>query len=249
MQVFNLTTYPHLVGLFSELGVESERSDMSFALSTDDVEWGSLGLKAVFAQKKNLVSPSFLNMIREILKFGKRAPEVLDPSKSAKYESMTLGEYLTMIGYSKFFIDNYVVPMCAAIWSCSDRDTMAFPVTTLIRFWVNHHLLNIIERPLWRVVKGRSKAYVNAVCAALPDVRTSTPVIAVERVPGGVKVTHAPGDRGANLRRRCSRTSSSPATPTRPSPSSATPRPPRRRPRWVPSSTSPTRCTFTATGR
>ena len=91
--MFNLTTYPHLVGLFNELGVESERSDMSFALSTDDVEWGSLGLGAVFAQKKNLVSPSFLNMIREILKFGKRAPEVLDPSKSAKYEAMTLGEY------------------------------------------------------------------------------------------------------------------------------------------------------------
>ena len=194
--MFNLTTYPHLVGLFSELGVESERSDMSFALSTDDVEWGSLGLKAVFAQKKNLVSPSFLNMIREILKFGKRAPEVLDPSKSAKYESMTLGEYLTTNGYSKFFVDNYVVPMCAAIWSCSDRDTLAFPVTTLIRFWVNHHLLNVIERPLWRVVKGRSKAYVDAVCAALPDVRTSTPVIAVERVPGGVKVTHkGPGGK------------------------------------------------------
>ena len=98
--MFNLTTYPHLVGLFSELGVESERSDMSFALSTDDVEWGSLGLKAVFAQKKNLVSPSFLNMIREILKFGKRAG-VLDPSKSAKYESMTLGEVPATNGYSR----------------------------------------------------------------------------------------------------------------------------------------------------
>ena len=98
--MFNLTTYPHLVGLFNELGVESERSDMSFALSTDDVEWGSLGLGAVFAQKKNLVSPSFLNMIREILKFGKRAPEVLDPSKSAKYEAITLGEYLAENGYS-----------------------------------------------------------------------------------------------------------------------------------------------------
>ena len=191
--MFNLTTYPHLVGLFNELGVESERSDMSFALSTDDVEWGSLGLGAVFAQKKNLVSPSFLNMIREILKFGKRAPEVLDPSKSAKYEAMTLGEYLAENGYSTFFIDNYVVPMCAAIWSCSDKDTMQFPVVTLIRFWVNHHLLNVIERPLWRVVKGRSKAYVDAVCAALPDVRTSTPVVSVKRVPGGVEVTHRGG--------------------------------------------------------
>ena len=71
---------------------------------------------------------------------------------------MTLGEYLARERYSVFFRENYVVPMCAAIWSCSDRDTMAFPVITLIRFWVNHHLLNVVERPLWRVVKGRSKS-------------------------------------------------------------------------------------------
>ena len=156
--MFNLTTYPHLVGLFNELGVASERSDMSFALSTDDVEWGSLGLGAVFAQPGNAVRPAFLNMIREVFRFGKRAPEVLKPENASTFEGMTLGEYLARERYSVFFRENYVVPMCAAIWSCSDRDTMAFPVITLIRFWVNHHLLNVVERPLWRVVKGRSKA-------------------------------------------------------------------------------------------
>ena len=188
-QVFNLTTYPHLVGLFKELGIESEKSDMSFSLSTDDVEWGSLGLSGIFAQKSNLVRPAFLNMIREVIRFGKEAPEVLEENNFAKYYGVTLGQYLESNGYSKFFADNYVVPMCAAIWSCSNKDTMAFPIMTLIRFWVNHHLLNLIERPLWRVVKGRSKAYVDAVCAALPDVRTSTPIESVRRTPNGVVVT------------------------------------------------------------
>mmetsp|Transcript_1925 Transcript_1925/g.7990 ORF Transcript_1925/g.7990 Transcript_1925/m.7990 type:complete len:1321 (-) Transcript_1925:972-4934(-) len=190
-QVFNLTTYPHLVGLFSELGVRSEKSDMSFALSTNDVEWGSLGLSAVFAQKRNLLRPAFWNMIREILRFGKEAPRVLSPTNAEKYAKTTLGEYLSRNKYSSFFVENYVVPMCAAIWSCSDEDTMAFPIVTLIRFWVNHHLLNIVERPLWRVVKGRSKAYVDAVVAALPRgaVELNADVTAVRR--------HATGAKGA----------------------------------------------------
>jgi predicted NAD/FAD-binding protein/cyclopropane fatty-acyl-phospholipid synthase-like methyltransferase len=186
-----LTTYPHLVGLFSELGVRSEKSDMSFALSTNDVEWGSLGLSAVFAQKRNLLRPAFWNMIREILRFGKEAPRVLSPENAEKYAKTTLGEYLSRNKYSSFFVENYVVPMCAAIWSCSDEDTMAFPIVTLIRFWVNHHLLNIVERPLWRVVKGRSKAYVDAVVAALPRgaVELNADVTAVRR--------HATGAKGA----------------------------------------------------
>ena len=187
--MFNLTTYPHLVGLFSELGVRSEKSDMSFALSTDQVEWGSLGLGAVFAQKRNLVRPAFLNMIREILRFGKEAPRVLLPENAQTYSETTLGEYLERNGYSTFFVENYVTPMCAAIWSCSDKDTAAFPIVTLIRFWVNHHLLNIVERPLWRVVKGRSKAYVDAVVAALPRgaVELNADVNAVRRHAAGAK--------------------------------------------------------------
>ena len=184
-----MTTYPHLVGLFSELGVLSEKSDMSFALSTDQVEWGSLGLRAVFAQRRNLVRPAFLNMIREILRFGKEAPKVLDPENAEKYAKTTLGEYLDANGYSRFFVENYVTPMCAAIWSCSDKDTAAFPIVTLIRFWVNHHLLNIVERPLWRVVKGRSKAYVDAVVGALPAgaVRLNADVTSVRRHAAGAK--------------------------------------------------------------
>ena len=157
---------------------------MSFSLSTDSVEWGSLGLSGIFAQKSNAFSPSFLNMIREILRFGKRAPEVLEAKNAERFEGVTLGEYLSKNRYTSFFRENYVVPMCAAIWSCTDRDAMAFPIKTLIRFWVNHHLLNVLERPLWRVVRGRSKAYVDAVVAALPEdaVQCNRRVIRLDRL-------------------------------------------------------------------
>ena len=192
-QVFNMTTYPHLVGLFGTLGVESEPSDMSFSLSTGSVEWGSIGLRGVFAQRSNARSGKFLNMIREILRFGREAPEVLTPGREKEFEDVSLGQYLTAKKYSRFFQESYVVPMCAAIWSCSDDDAMAFPVRTLVRFWANHHLLNVVERPNWRVVRGRSKAYVDAVEKELRDVRRGTRVCSVRRTPDGskVKVTYA----------------------------------------------------------
>ncbi|EEH51903.1 uncharacterized protein MICPUCDRAFT_10494, partial [Micromonas pusilla CCMP1545] len=197
--VFNLTTYPHLVGLFNELGIDSDASDMSFSLSTDTVEWGSRGLGAFYTLKKNALSADFLLMIREIVRFGKEAPEVLRESPNSRHAEfgwMTLGQYLARRGYSRFFTENYVVPMCAAIWSCSDRDTLDFPVVTLVRFWVNHHLLNLVERPLWRVVRGRSEAYVDAIVRAITRedfdgnrrgvVELDARVVAVKRKPGEI---------------------------------------------------------------
>jgi predicted NAD/FAD-binding protein len=140
-------------------------------------------------------------MIREIVRFGKEAPEVLRESPNSRHAEfgwMTLGQYLARRGYSRFFTENYVVPMCAAIWSCSDRDTLDFPVVTLVRFWVNHHLLNLVERPLWRVVRGRSEAYVDAIVRAITRedfdggrrgvVELDARVVAVKRKSYGVAV-------------------------------------------------------------
>ena len=181
--MFNLTTYPHLVGLFEELRVKHEQSDMSFSLQSERTEWGSLGLSGIFAQKRNLINPKFWNMIREILKFKKVKHDVLSGSKKEYWEKKTLGEYLRENGYSDYFRDHYVLPMCAAIWSCNDKDALGFPLKPLITFWANHHLLEIFERPVWRVVKGRSKAYVEAVLKALPDgcVKTGRYVHTVHR--------------------------------------------------------------------
>ena len=183
-QVCNLTTYPHLMGFFRALGVDTECSDMSFALSTPGVEWGSRGLSAIFAQPGSSRSPRFLRMIYEVTAFGRQAPEVLrDPSWAEK--RTTLGEYLKIRRYSAFFVKHYIAPMCAAIWSCSEADALDFPVVSMVRFWVNHHLLDIVERPVWRVLKGRSKAYVAAAVAQIEamggEVRTGARVEGIER--------------------------------------------------------------------
>jgi cyclopropane-fatty-acyl-phospholipid synthase len=176
-QVFNLTTYPHMTAFLDALGVDSEPSDMSFALSVDDgrLEWASHSLDTVFAQRSNIASPTFLVMLKDVLRFGKEAPRVLEHG-ATNYSGMTLGAYLTKHKYSKSFIDNYILPMCAAVWSVPSSTVLNFPITMLVRFWVNHHLLDITQRPVWRVVKGRSRTYAERVVSELPDVRVSTPV-------------------------------------------------------------------------
>ncbi|GIL82213.1 hypothetical protein Vretimale_7189 [Volvox reticuliferus] len=196
-QVFNLTTYPHFVGFLDCLGVDSMESDMSFALSMDDgkLEWGSDCLDTIFAQRQNICSPSFLAMLKDVVRFGREAPKVLESSAAHIYSEMTLGQYLEKHNYSTSFRNNYVVPMCAAVWSVPNAQVLVFPVCMLVRFWVNHHLLDIFQRPLWRVVRGRSEAYVNRVCQELPDVRTSTPVSHVVRKDAGVIVETAAGGK------------------------------------------------------
>lgn len=176
-QVFNLTTYPHMTAFLDALGVDSEPSDMSFALSVDDgrLEWASHSLDTVFTQRSNITSPSFLRMLKDVLRFGKEAPRVLEHGAS-NYSGMTLGAYLAKHKYSKAFIDNYILPMCAAVWSIPSSTVLNFPITMLVRFWVNHHLLDITQRPVWRVVKGRSRTYAQRVVSELPDLRVSTPV-------------------------------------------------------------------------
>lgn len=198
-QVFNLTTYPHFTEFLEALGVESEPSDMSFSLSLDGgaLEWASHGVSTVFAQRGNVCRPSFLRMLWDVLGFAKMGPAVL---AEAKYEAMTLGEFVQEKGLSHAFVHWYLLPMVAAVWSCSNADAMDFSIRSLVRFWTNHHLIDALGvRPNWRVVKSRSKAYVDAVLAALAragaTVLTSTPVASVTRASGGnpVRVVDASG--------------------------------------------------------
>lgn len=170
---------------------------MSFALSVDGgrLEWASHSLDTIFTQRGNVMSPSFLAMIRDVLRFGREGPKVLDPEVAHRYASVTLGEYLTTEKYSSAFIDNYVLPMCAAVWSVPASQVLKFPVTMLIRFWANHHLLDITQRPVWRVVKNRSREYVGRATSELPEVKTSTPILSVKSLGphGPVHVVSADG--------------------------------------------------------
>lgn len=182
-QVFNLTTYPNLQGMFEELGVDSEPSEMSFSLSVDSgrLEWASHGLGTIFAQKSRALSPSFLRMMYDVLKFGREAPQVLLEKNQHVYSDMNLEGYLAKHGYSESFKRNYILPMCAAVWSVPARKVLEFPICMLIRFWINHHLLDITMRPCWRVVKNRSKTYVDKILEELSDVRMESPVVRIDR--------------------------------------------------------------------
>ena len=206
-QVFNLTTYSQLVGFFEWLGVDSEPSEMSFSLSCRSraggpmsssrqplLEWSS---NSLFAQRSNMFSPSFLNMLREVLRFGREAPKVLS---DASYSTTTLGDYLEKKGYSFAFKNDYLLPMCAAVWSVSNGQVLSFPVQMLVRFWVNHHLLDVMARPCWRVVKGRGKRYVDEVMGRLhangARVRMGSEVLGLTAISDGKLVVEYRNEGG-----------------------------------------------------
>ncbi|MBV8636257.1 MAG: FAD-dependent oxidoreductase [Burkholderiaceae bacterium] len=185
--VYNERTYPNLVALFRELGVETIGSDMSFAVSADNgtLEWAGTSLSTVFAQRRRLLSPAFLGMLSNILHFNRHAREFLTECEA---RATSLGELLSRQGYGAMFRDAYLLPMAAAIWSSSPRDILAFPAATFLRFCLNHALLQVNDRPQWRTVRGGSRRYVQALAATLPDCRLNTAVRMVRRAGDGWQV-------------------------------------------------------------
>ncbi|MBG6222078.1 MULTISPECIES: FAD-dependent oxidoreductase [unclassified Janthinobacterium] len=191
--VFNEHTYPNLVLLFEELGVDSIASDMSFGVSVDGgtLEWAGTSLDSVFAQRTNAGSPSFLRMLWDILHFNRNAERFL---QSAIQTALTLGQLLQQESYGARFRDAYLLPMAAAIWSSSPRDILQFPAATFLRFCLNHGLLQVNGRPQWRTVAGGARNYVDKIAATLPDVRLNTPVLGVRRSAGSMQVCSSSAD-------------------------------------------------------
>jgi predicted NAD/FAD-binding protein len=185
--VFNERTYPNLIALFDELGVPSHETGMSFGVTLDDgrFEWAGSSLDSVFAQRRRFFSPGFHRMLRDILRFNRLAQVNL---ALAIATDMTLGRLLAQGDYSDAFRDAYLLPMAAAIWSSPTNDILRFPAATFLRFCINHGLLQIKGRPRWRSVAGGGRTYVARMAAALQDVRLSTPVETVSRIPQGVQV-------------------------------------------------------------
>ena len=159
--VFNELTYPNLLNFFKELGVAYEKSDMSFAVSVQNskIEYGGKGLKALFANKINILNLNFINMIREIISFYKTAPSILDKD----IEQETLGSYLNKTNSSKYFINFHIIPMVAAIWSMPFSKARDMPLKLFLNFFMNHGLFRLKNRPQWFTVSNRSKTYVNKV--------------------------------------------------------------------------------------
>jgi predicted NAD/FAD-binding protein len=184
--VFNPLNYPNMVAFFDELGVESIDSDMSFSFALDgDIEWSSNGLGGLFAQKRNALRPSYLGMLRDVLRFNAAAPRDLE---SGKLNGLGLGHYLLQLGVGERFIRNYLLPMGAAIWSASEDEMRAYPADAFVRFFQNHRLMNM-SRPLWRTVKGGSREYVNKIAADLAGrIRMAEPATRIERHAQGVSI-------------------------------------------------------------
>ena len=188
--VFNDHTYPKLIALFDELGVESIASEMSFSCRVDRarLEWAGTGFRSLFAQPSNALRPAFWRMLADIARFNREATALEDGNRMW---SITLGEYLEAGRYSVPFRDWYLLPMAAAIWSAPRRDILDFPLPTFVRFCRNHGLLQVTGRPQWRTVRGGARVYVEKIATQLQDVRIGTPVHRIVRAKGGVTIDSA----------------------------------------------------------
>ena len=163
---------------------------MSFSVRCDesDLEYGGTSLNGIFAQRRNVVRPAFLGMIRDIRRFAREAPRAL----ANGFADATLGDYLDRAAYGQSFVEHYLVPMGAAIWSSSTTTVRRFPLRFFVRFFDNHGMLDLRERPQWRTIIGGSRRYVTALVAPFRDrIRVATPVTAVARRPDGIDVTTA----------------------------------------------------------
>jgi uncharacterized protein len=184
--VFNDWTYPNFIALLDEIGVESQPSSMSFSVQNalTQLEYNGTTLNTLFAQRSNLLRPQFYRFIREILRFNREAPALLaaDIPNKTDISDIPLGEYLSQNAYSRFFIDNYLIPMGAAIWSTDPVRMLAFPARFFVQFFHNHGMLSVDKRPEWRVIKGGSDSYVAKLTAPFKDrIRLNTPVERVSR--------------------------------------------------------------------
>ncbi|MDG9856796.1 FAD-dependent oxidoreductase [Pseudomonas nitroreducens] len=192
--VFNDWTYPRFIQLLDRLGVASRPTQMSFSVHDPAIglEYNGHDLNTLFAQRRNLVSPGFWGMLHDILRFNREALE--DHAEQRIPLTLTLGDYLRAGDYGDRFIEHYIVPMGSAIWSMSRARMLDFPLQFFIRFFANHGLLSVNNRPQWRVVEGGSRSYVAPLTAGYRErIRLSCPVHRVRRDAQGVEIHSAAG--------------------------------------------------------
>lgn len=191
--VHNDLTYPNLIALFKHLNIATHPTDMSFSVAIPDMplEWAGTNLGSVFAQKRNLLRPAFWQMLLDILRFNRNARDYLQESQT---QGWTLRQLLDVHGYGQSFRDWYLIPMAAAIWSSPAREILEFPAQTFITFCLNHHLLQINDRPQWKTVLNGARTYVAAMARELDDIRLNCPVLSVKRSGDAVLITSLQGE-------------------------------------------------------
>ncbi|WP_232023430.1 NAD(P)/FAD-dependent oxidoreductase [Thiomicrorhabdus aquaedulcis] len=188
--VFNRPNYPHLSAMLAHLHVATQNTEMTFSVSVNQgqLEYSGNNLNTMFAQRKNLLSPKHWKMISEILRFNKQAKHDLN-HQPAHLLQQSLGDYLDQHHFNDHMRNHYLLPMAAAIWSCPLDTMMAFPIGSFLRFFENHGLLNIEDRPQWESVVGGSYQYIKAILkSARFNVKTDATVVGVTKSNGGLMV-------------------------------------------------------------
>jgi predicted NAD/FAD-binding protein len=194
--VYNERTYPGLIALFEDLQVTTVKSDMSFSVQVPGrtgsraIEWNGANLNTVFAQRSNLFKPSFLRMLRDVVRFNTLATALAQRNQDHEL-AQPLHAFLEAHGFSHTFRDWYLLPMLGCIWSCPTDQMLQFPVATMIRFCHNHGLIQVNNRPQWYTVAGGARHYVEKILAGIADKRCNSPVLRIDREAHGVTVhTH-----------------------------------------------------------
>lgn len=186
--VHNLRTYPNLLRLFNELGVATQDSDMSMSVRCEGcgLEYaGARGLGGLFPQRSNLARPAYLRMLAEVARFHRHARRVLDDERAG---DVTLGAFLAIGGYSRYFVEHFMLPVVSAVWSAGETVSLAYPARYLFTFLQHHGMLAVGGSPRWRTVVGGSRTYVEAAVKGLTAVAVSTPVRALTRSGAGVEI-------------------------------------------------------------
>jgi uncharacterized protein len=192
--VYNERNYPIFSRLLRELNVPTQLSDMSFSVSdvASKVEWSGTSASTIFAQRQNLARPAFLRMLSDVVAFNREARRLLEGTIDP---GLTLGDFLDQGRWSRGFLDWYLIPMGAAIWSTEPSELNHFPLARFLRFFDNHGLIGGQTRPQWRTVVGGSQQYVNAIAAPLGRrLRLATSVSKLVRRRDGMEIATENGD-------------------------------------------------------
>ncbi|NEA33530.1 FAD-dependent oxidoreductase [Streptomyces sp. SID13031] len=185
--VHNERTYPNLLRLFAELGIDTQPTEMSMSVHCDGcgLEYaGGRGARSLFSQPRRIADPRFLRMLAEVPRFHREARQVLDTGD----DRLTWGGFLRTRGFTQYFVRHFALPLVACVWSSGSADAERYPAQYLFRFLDYHGMLTVTGSPQWRTVTGGSRTYVDAVLDNIADVRTSTPVRAVLRHDDAVEV-------------------------------------------------------------
>jgi predicted NAD/FAD-binding protein len=190
--VYNERNYPHFSALLTRLGVATQPTRMTFGFRSErtGLEYSGSSLDGLFAQRRNFLRPQFWGMLAEILRFFREARALLE----GEGEEQPLGDFLDERGFARDFQEEHLLPMGAAIWSCPTDQMRQFPARSFARFFANHGLLSLRDRPQWRVIRGGSARYVDALTRPFRErIRLETPIARVARDPEGASLTLGDG--------------------------------------------------------